>query len=128
MNGEGGATKLKTRSAQRTGYGGGQLISDGSGEKALGRLKILGYEYTIERREDVHSLDAFGKMNAKAQSIPIANDLAPEQQQSTLLHEIIEALSYHLDLKLKHSTIMSLESGLYQVLVDNGIDLSKLGE
>jgi hypothetical protein len=94
----------------------------------LSRLKILGYEYTIERREDVHSMDAFGKMNAKAQVIPIATDLAQEQVESTILHEVIEALNYHLDLKLKHDTIMRLEAALYQVLVDNGVDLSKLGE
>lgn len=94
----------------------------------MGKLKILGYEYAVERREDVHAMDAFGKMNAKAQTIPIASDLAEEQAISTILHEIIEALNYHLDLKLKHDTIMRLESGLYQVLTDNGVDLAKLGE
>lgn len=94
----------------------------------MGRLKILGYEYVIEERDDVHVLEAFGKTDVKNQILPIASDLAPQQKTSTILHEVIEALNYHLDLKLKHDIIMRLESGLYQVLTDNGVDLAKLGE
>lgn len=91
-------------------------------------IKVLGYEYKIERRDDAFGMEAFGKCNVKSQTMPIASDLAPEQARSTILHEIIEALNYHLDLKMKHETIMRLEAGLYQTLTDNGVSLSKLGE
>ncbi len=40
-------------------------------------------------------------------------------QRSSILHEIIEALNYHLELDLKHSVIAQLEAGLFQVLEDN---------
>jgi len=49
-----------------------------------------------------------------------------QAQESSVLHEMIEALNYHLDLKLQHETIMQLEAGLYQCLKDNGVDLSSL--
>ncbi len=43
------------------------------------------------------------------------------QQESTLLHEIIEALDFNLELKLEYNQISQLKVGLYQVLKDNGI-------
>jgi len=38
---------------------------------------------------------------------------------SVLLHEIIEALVYRLELDLKHERITQLEAGLIQVFRDN---------
>ena len=91
-------------------------------------MKILGYNYEVIIKEGSSYIDAFGKLNAKELQIQIAADLVPAQITSTLLHEIIEALNYHLQLELPHRTIMSLESGLYQTLTDNGVDLSVLRE
>ena len=92
------------------------------------KLKILGYNYTIEEQGDSDTIGAFGNSNSKTQCIHIATDLAPEQKQSTVLHEVIEAINYHLSLGLKHDTIMRLETALFQTLRENGVSLSKLGE
>lgn len=92
----------------------------------LNSLKILGYTYRVECESNQAALGAAGRVLITTQLIQIANDLAPQIAQSTLLHEIIEAIDYHLALELPHHQIMILETALYQVLVDNGIDLSPL--
>ena len=91
-------------------------------------LKIMGYQYTITTPGDTDSIGGCGTCDSKMQKIQVASNLAPEQKQSTILHESMEALNYHLQLGLKHETIMRLEAALFQVLGDNGVDLSKLGE
>jgi len=52
-------------------------------------------------------------------SLVIDKDTHIDFQKTTLLHEIIEALSYRLELNLKHSQITALEGGLFQVIKDN---------
>ena len=50
----------------------------------------------------------------------VINDSLPlTQQESTLLHEIIEVINFQYQLKLDHNIIMTLETALYQVLKDN---------
>lgn len=90
-------------------------------------MKILGYDYRIERTVPVDEISCFGRMHARTQVIQVACDLTEAGYTSALLHEILEALNYHLELKLEHRAIMSLEAGLYQVLVENGVDLAPLG-
>lgn len=90
------------------------------------KLKILGYHYDVVENEDSGSIEAFGRCQYARQRIMIASDLQPDNRESTLLHEIIEALNYHLELRLEHHVIMGLEVGLYQALVDNGVSLEPL--
>ncbi len=90
------------------------------------RMKILGYRYRIIRKHNIDDLGAMGTFRAKPQKISIASDLTQQQVESTMLHEIIEALNYHLALGLEHPVIMRLEAALYQCLVDNGVDLAPL--
>ena len=89
-------------------------------------MKILGYHYTIVEDGDSDHIGAFGRSHAKTLTIQIAEGLTPQQRESTVLHEIIEALNYALGLKLEHQAITSLEAGLYQVLTDHGINLTLL--
>jgi hypothetical protein len=89
-------------------------------------MKILGYQYGIIRDRNSEEMGSMGKLHVKPQKIQIATDLTEQQEASTVLHEIIEALAYHLEMKLDHQDVMGLEAGLYQVLTDNGIDLSPL--
>ena len=91
-------------------------------------MKILGYNYEVLQSGDSDFLAAMGRCHTRTQIIHIATNQNNEQKVSTMLHEIIEALNYHLELNLEHSAIMSLEAGLYQVLNDSGINLSPLLE
>ena len=96
----------------------------GGGETTV---KILGYTYRVEV-VDSDAMDAMGRFQSRRQRLQIADDLAGDELLSTLLHEVIEALNYHLALDLPHNAIMQLEAGLYQVLADNGVNLAPLLE
>ena len=90
-------------------------------------MKILGYDYELVEEEDDDG--ATGRAHISKQLIRIAPNQHKQQKESTVLHEIIEALTYHLHLELpsdQHKVIMPLEAALYQVLVDAGVDLSPL--
>lgn len=89
-------------------------------------MKILGYTYAVINNPRENMLGHFGLFHPESQKIRIADDLCEQQIISTVLHEIVEALSYHLELRLEHNVIMSLEAGLYQVLSENGVDLTPI--
>lgn len=91
-------------------------------------MKILGYSYTITEDGDSNTIGALGRFHEKSQEIQIASDLCDEQKLSTIIHEVLEAINYHLGLELSHRAIIGLETALYQFLTDNGIDLSPLLE
>jgi hypothetical protein len=90
------------------------------------KIKILGYYYDMVEDGDYDSTGAFGRMNPKIHKIQIASDLCQQEKETTVLHEIIESINYHLELKLEHPVIMSLEASLYQALTDNGVSLAPL--
>lgn len=92
------------------------------------KLKILGYDYVVKfsPSSDDGGMHDAGRCNATKQIIIVDKETHKQCQESTVLHEILEALQYHLELGLEHRIIASLESGLYQVLTDNGVDLSQL--
>lgn len=88
-------------------------------------MKIGGYDYKVVYRDHTDVIDCFGRFMPKDLKLVIADDLAPAQTASTILHEVIEAINYHANLKMEHNQIMALESGLFQVLVDNWADISQ---
>lgn len=89
-------------------------------------MKIMGYNYTVDTDKDQNKIGCFGRLIMSDQEIQIANDLHPEQAASTMLHECIEALNYHLNIALTENQIHSLEAGLFQILIDAGVDLTPL--
>lgn len=90
-------------------------------------MKILGYNYTLDSIFDTEELGGnAGKCYAGSQHISLAKNLTVDGAESTLIHEIIEAVDYHLELKLEHKQICALEVALYNVLKENGVDLVPL--
>lgn len=88
-------------------------------------MKILGYEYKLSPKKKLVSL---GSINETKLKIKIDKNLVAAQLYSTILHEVIHALSYHLHLDLSENQVMGLEAGLYQTLTDCGVDLSPLAK
>lgn len=86
-------------------------------------MQILGYNYQISRVDDYEHM---GAVLPGGQKIKLAANISPEAELSTLLHEVLEALKYHLDLHMNHRTLCALEAGLFQVLTQNGVDLTPL--
>jgi hypothetical protein len=90
-------------------------------------MKIIGYEYDLELDKTIEQIGQnAGLINFDDMKINIASDLNPNVKASVLIHEVIEAINYHLELDLKHPQIMALEVGFHQVLSENGVDLSPL--
>jgi hypothetical protein len=87
-------------------------------------VKILGYDYTVKGVGKVFRF--YGEQNADDLTISYRTDIARQMQESTILHEIIEAINYHGKVGLSERQIMALESGLYGTLTDTGVDLSRL--
>ena len=87
---------------------------------------ILGYDYQVVEDGNSDMIGASGRCHVDKQVLQIASGLSEQQRQSTVLHEIIEAINYHLELEMEHNVRMGLEAALFQVLTANGVDLSPL--
>jgi hypothetical protein len=93
-----------------------------------GAVNILGYTYTLKRGATVDEMGAMGRMIPGALTILIACDLTRQQSESTVIHEVIEAVNHALDLGLQHNQISGIEVALYGALTAAGVDLSPLVE
>lgn len=92
--------------------------------KIPNKIKILGYDYEVVFRESRLKEDGSehsGTHCARVQKIWIDKEQTQQQQESTFIHEILEAISYSLELNMPHNVISSLESALYQTLKDNNL-------
>jgi len=93
-------------------------------ENSTSQIWILGHGYKIVEKD----MDLLGQFDHEKLQISLRENMTKSIKEATLIHEIIEALNYHFELGLEHNKIMSLESGLFQVLNDNDIDLSPFFE
>jgi len=88
--------------------------------KIPSKIKIGGYFYDIEIDETLALKSGCqGTQCSNTLEIKIDGGIAQQNKESTLIHEIIEAINYHYELKLEHTVISTLESALYQVITDN---------
>lgn len=84
------------------------------------KVKIGGHVYDCEMFSDLtRDSGALGCSCGNALRIRIDNSIPRENQESVLLHEIIEQINYRYELGLEHKQITTLETALYQVMVDN---------
>lgn len=84
-------------------------------------MKILGHEYKIEFNEHLsQEAGANGQCCSNRLKIILDPTLPESRTEEALLHEIFEALKFHLNLlDLSHETLSQLAECLYQVFVDN---------
>ncbi len=84
-------------------------------------VKIGGQNYKIIIKDLNKSecQDNCGYCRTTDNEIYINSSMSQEQQETTLLHEILEALNFNYQLDLEHNKIQTLEATLYQVLKDN---------
>ena len=60
--------------------------------------------------------DKMGNFVSREQAMYINNEYPKESMESTLIHEIVEAIDFTYNLELDHHKICVLESGLYQAI------------
>ena len=90
------------------------------------KIQILGHEYKVCLDEDTileQGVD-YGLIDFDACTIYIDPRIKKSFKQETLLHEILEALNYHLALGLKRDAqLVPLSESLYKVLSENHIHM-----
>ena len=92
------------------------------------RLSILGYSYKLVETTIMDLGGNYGTIDTDTFIIRIATDVEDQVFESTIIHEILEAINKHLELELEHKVISQLEAGIYGALKSSKVDLSKLGE
>ena len=90
-------------------------------------ITIQGKTFAIKyKKELIDKGNEFcGFAHCAEQYIEISTKYPAECQESTLLHEIIEVINDLNELGLKHHQICVLETGLWQVLKENGLRFEK---
>ena len=87
------------------------------------KLKIGGFVYDviIDKRMEDSGVNSTGTHYQYKQKIWIDEECHFQQQEETLIHEIIEAINSANELKMEHNQIAMLSNQLYQVLKDNNL-------
>jgi hypothetical protein len=87
------------------------------------KINILGHEYKIILDKDYIEKTGGnpGQCNNFRNEIHVYGGLHESAQHEVLLHEIIEALNYRLELDLEHYKICALGEILNQILIENKI-------
>jgi hypothetical protein len=84
------------------------------------KIKIGGIIYNCNMSNTLTRDSAvLGTSCGNACEIVIDSTTQKQNQETTLLHEIIEQINFRYELKLEHNQITTLESALYQVIKDN---------
>lgn len=79
------------------------------------KVKILGYEYVFSTSQDSTELGGeLGRVNHIDHIIHIAHDIGEEERQTTVLHELIHVLNWHLHIDLTEKQVQLLETGLWE--------------
>jgi hypothetical protein len=93
------------------------------------KIKILGHEYTVEYPETFiqRNGDAVADIVYRLLSIRIDPTAEQSRQDEALLHEILHAIDFHLELELSHKQISGISESLLQILLDNDLLRKKLG-
>ncbi len=84
------------------------------------KLKIGGHEYTVEMTEADNIEYCHGEADSHKNRIRICKTDPLDQQQETLLHEVIHSVNGGL----KEDIVDGLAHSLFQVLKDNQISFS----
>ena len=86
------------------------------------KLKVLGHEYEVRENPTIRvERDTSGQCCSTNLWISVDPAMKSTRCEETFLHEIFEALKWHLQIKIEHDHLSALSEGLYQVLKENGM-------
>ena len=84
------------------------------------KVKILGRTFQIKYvTEEPLGKDENGECSVDTMTLFIRDGLVAQQERSVILHETLHAVSDLMGLKLTEKQIEGLETGLFQIAVDN---------
>lgn len=84
------------------------------------KLKILGKPFKVEFGNSAPLEDGdMGDCNTEGQAITIREGQPLDNEQDSVLHEVIHAVSDYMEINLKEGQVTKLATGLLAVLKDN---------
>lgn len=90
------------------------------------KLKVLAHIYTVsEGVEPQLGRGTSGLCCANLLKIELDGSVPKSRRDEAFLHEIIEALKFHLDLKIEHEDLSALSEGLYTIIRDNELNFNE---
>jgi hypothetical protein len=84
------------------------------------KANILGHEYEVAEEEGMFfNTGNYGKHNYMKLLISYDPDISKSVKDECILHELIEAINYWVNVKLEHHQIAILSAALFSVLRNN---------
>lgn len=84
---------------------------------------VLGKKITVKYLSEASSDDPYmGRSDVKRNEITICKDMPIDNQEETLLHEVIHNILDNLGVKQRENLIQQLSVSLYSVFKDNNIN------
>ena len=84
-------------------------------------IDILGYTVKVIKGAHHNEMGVYGRFYADRLEIVVADGLSEQQEASTLIHEVIEAANYALELDMKHSQIVAMEVLFHSLMNQFGV-------
>ena len=84
------------------------------------KIKIGGFEVNVEFVENLMNDRAhIGEYHPRTQTIKIDKAVTKQQNEETLIHEILEAITAMYEIEWQHKDLSIMATVLYQVIRDN---------
>lgn len=84
------------------------------------KLRIMAYVFDVFYRDGIGTFsDDIAHMDPYKGEIEVDSLCLKNRPENDLLHEVVEALRWQLDIEMKHPDLTSLANGLCAVLHDN---------
>jgi hypothetical protein len=88
--------------------------------KRLDRIRILGKPFKVVFGTEAPLEDGdMGDCNTEGQVLTIRDGQPQANEQDSVLHEVIHAVSDYMEIRLKEGQVTKLATGLLAVLKDN---------
>ena len=79
-------------------------------------LKIIGKRYKLVRDKKAENC---GLCDCNKQIITLKGDMPATLELDTIIHEIVHAIDYQMDLKMSERQVHGVGAGLAAVMIDN---------
>lgn len=85
------------------------------------KIKILYKEYSVEYQENLHdgAGELYGQIHYLPEKILLNPAASDEQQEATLIHEVLHGIDELYGIGLKEKQVEKLGNALYMLIKDN---------
>lgn len=89
------------------------------------KIKVGRHSYSVKYMEEIEEGKLLGVCYLDDKRIEVAMEKGQREAESTILHEMLHAISEEYDLNLSEKRVIQLEKGLFETLERNGWKITK---